>query len=278
MLFLNFIKRIMQKNIKIAVIGGTGKSGKYLVQHLLRQGYAFKMLVRNAEAVPIERPLVGVKSSQVEVRSPLVEVSRPFGQVNSPLNEVDGSVVEVKSSVGEVSSSLASGGGSMVQVIQGDARDDKAVHSLIEGCQAVISTLGQPKGEPPIFSAATENVIRAMTMCGIKRYILTTGLNVDTAFDKKGTQTAMATEWMRANYPLTTADKQRELDLLLQSDIDWTLVRLPLIELTDEVRGISVSLADCPGEKINAGSLADFLVRQLGEEGYVRRAPFIANG
>jgi hypothetical protein len=34
--------------------------------------------------------------------------------------------------------------------------------------------------------------------------------------------------------PYTTADKQRELELLSESDIDWTLVRLPLIELTDK--------------------------------------------
>lgn len=44
----------------------------------------------------------------------------------------------------------------------------------------------------------------------IKRYILTTGLNVDTAMDKKSVKTAFATEWMKKNYPQTTADKRKD--------------------------------------------------------------------
>ncbi len=119
----------MQTNIKIAVIGGTCKSGKYLVQRLLSQALPLKMLVRNPETCQIKSPLV--------------------------------------------------------EIIPGDVRKVETVKSLIEGCQAVISTLGQPKGEEPIFSEATANVIRSMNECGIKRYFLITGLNVDTTLDKK---------------------------------------------------------------------------------------------
>jgi putative NADH-flavin reductase len=211
----------MQNNIKIAVIGGTGKSGKYLVQRLLSQAFHLMILVRNPE--------------RCQIKSPLIEI------------------------------------------IQGDARNFEAVRSLIEGCQAVISTLGQPKGEGPIFSQATAHVIRSMNEYGIKRYILITGLNVDTAFDKKSAKTAFATEWMKNNYPLTTADKQREYELLSESDIDWTLVRLPLIELTEKKSEWKASLEDCPGEKISATDLADFLIGQLFDDGYIRKAPFIAN-
>jgi len=211
----------MQNNIKIAVIGGTGKSGKYLVQQLLSQAFSFKMLVRDP--------------ATCQIKSPLVEI------------------------------------------VQGDARNMESVHSLIEGCQAVISTLGQPKGESPVFSQATTNIIRSMNQCGIKRYILITGLNVDTPLDKKNPKTAFATEWMKNNYPQTTADKQSEFQLLSESDIDWTLVRLPLIELTDNKGEWLTSLEDCPGEKIGATDLADFLIGQLFEEAYIRKAPFIAN-
>jgi putative NADH-flavin reductase len=211
----------MQNNIKIAVIGGTGKSGRYLVQRLLSQAFPLKILVRNPETLQIKSPLI--------------------------------------------------------EIIQGDARNIDAVRSLIKGCQAVISTLGQPKGEGPVFSQATANVIRSMNDCGIKRYILITGLNVDTALDKKNAKTAFATEWMKNNYPQTTADKQRELELLSESNIDWTLVRLPLIELTDKKSEWKASLEDCPGEKISATDLADFLIGQLFEKTYIRKAPFIAN-
>lgn len=211
----------MQDKLKVAVIGGTGKSGKYLVQQLISQGFPFKMLLRDP--------------AKCTIKSPLIEG------------------------------------------IQGDARDYKTVCSLFDGCQAVISTLGQPKGEAPIFSQATTNVLRSMKECGIKRYILTTGLNVDTPFDKKGTKTAFATGWMKTNYPQTTADKQMEWTVLSESDVDWTLVRLPLIELTNKTNRVEVNLEDCPGEKISAIDLANFLIGQLSNDRYLKSSPFIAN-
>jgi hypothetical protein len=33
----------------------------------------------------------------------------------------------------------------------------------------------------------------------------------------------MATEWMYQNYPETTSDKQKEYQLLSESNLDWTL-------------------------------------------------------
>jgi putative NADH-flavin reductase len=211
----------MQNKIKVAVIGGTGKSGKYLVQHLLSQGFHFKMLLRDPEKFSITSPFI--------------------------------------------------------EIIQGDVREYETVHRFIQECQAVISTLGQPKGEPPIFSQATRNVIRAMKECHIQRYILITGLNVDTPFDKKGDKTAFGTEWMKTHYPDTTTDKQTEWSVLSETDIDWTLVRLPLIELTNEPNKAGVSLEDCTGEKITAIDLANFLIGQLSDNRFIKKSPFIAN-
>ena len=206
---------------KIAILGGTGKSGQYLVKELLSLGFHLKLLLRNPETLLIDSPLI--------------------------------------------------------EIVKGDARDPKSVQLLLEGCNAVISTLGQPRGEASIFSAATKNVLSAMERLNIHRYVVTTGLNVDTPSDKKGMKTKMATDWMKENYPKTTLDKQVEYDLLSQSDINWTLVRLPLIELTDEKRIVNASLEDCPSDKVSSADLACFLVEQLSTEAYNRKAPFIAN-
>jgi putative NADH-flavin reductase len=167
----------MKKYI-IAVIGGTGKSGKYLVQQLLEDNYHLKLLLRNPENFKLQNPLI--------------------------------------------------------EIVKGDARDYNSVQNLLKDCKVVISTLGQPAGEESIFSDATGNMIKAMNFYGIKRYIVTTGLNVNTPFDHKNEKVKMATEWMYQNYPKTTADKQKEYELLIASNLNWTLVRLPLINLTDE--------------------------------------------
>ncbi len=213
----------MKTNIKIAVIGGTGKSGQYVVKELVQRGYPFKVLVRNPGHFTLKDPLV--------------------------------------------------------EVVIGNVLDADTVHKLLQGCSAVVSTLGLgiPPGEPDIFTKATANILTAMNELGIRRYIVTTGLNVTTASDHKGPKTQMATDWMYANYPVSTKNKQEEFGMLAESEVDWTMVRLPMIALTDDRPEIRVSLEDCPGDGISASSLAGCIVDQLQETNYIRRAPFIAN-
>ncbi len=81
---------------------------------------------------------------------------------------------------------------SSIEIIKGDARDYTTILSVTENCTAVMSTLGQPKGEPPIFSTASANIIRAMIENQIKRYIVVTGLSIDVPLDRKGLKTALA--------------------------------------------------------------------------------------
>lgn len=109
----------------------------------------------------------------------------------------------------------------------------------------------------------------------ISRYIVTTGLNVDAIGDSKSEETRFATEWMRSNFPISTASKQEEYKMLIESGADWTLVRLPMIEQSDENIKYQVDLKDCAGDKISSSSLAEFLIKQLESEKYYRMAPFI---
>jgi hypothetical protein len=148
---------------------------------------------------------------------------------------------------------------------------------LVEGCDAIISVVGQRPGEPLVASRATQNLLDAMKHFSIKRLISLAGINVDTPSDQKGQETLMATEWMKANYPEIHADRQKSYALLEESPIDWTLVRIPFIEFQETSGELTVNLTDCPSGKINAGSLAAFLIDQLFDESYYRKAPFVAS-
>ncbi|WP_131539572.1 NAD(P)-dependent oxidoreductase [Pedobacter nototheniae] len=213
----------MQHNIKVAVIGGTGKSGKYLVKALIKQGFQIKLLLRNPANF----------------------------QSNHP----------------------------KVEIINGNVNDYKAVSTLVKGCTVLISALGLgiPASETDIFSQATQNIIKALAIEEIERYIVIAGLNVDTPFDEKGPETKIGTEWMYANYPKSTADRQKEYDILSVSNLKWTLIRLPLIIQNDELTEIKVDLKDCPGKQINAANLANFLIEQITDDTYIKFAPFISN-
>jgi putative NADH-flavin reductase len=209
------------KQQKIAVLGGGGRTGKYLVNQLINKRFQLKVLLRHPEDFHIQ-------SLQIEI-------------------------------------------------VKGDATHPENIRQLVEGCEAIINVVGQRPGEPLVACRATQNLLDAMNEFGVKRLISLAGLNVDTPSDKKGKETLMATEWMKANYPEIHADRQKSYALLEKSSLDWTLVRVPFIEFQEASGELAVNLEDCPSGKINAGSLAVFLVDQLFDEKYHREAPFVAS-
>lgn len=212
----------MKNTSKVAVIGGTGKAGRYLVETLLNKGYLLRILVRNP---------------------------KNHNNKNQSL-----------------------------EVVYGDVRNYDTVQTVLEGCSAVLSTLGgSPMSEPTVFSKATTNILRAMSAHRIKRYIVVAGLNVNTPFDNKGPKTQAGTDWMHANFPESTRDRQYEYELLEKSDVDWTLIRLPLIKQTGERSETHSDLTDCKGDGISATDLAFFIIEHISKDDFIRKAPFLFN-
>ena len=209
------------KNIKkVAVLGGGGRTGNYLVNQLLKEGFSVKLLLRDPENFPIQN--------------------------------------------------------NQIEIIKGDALDLESIKSLLKDCQAVLSTIGQRKDEPLVASAATKNILQVMNDYGIERYVLLAGLNIDTPFDKKSTKTQMATDWMKANFPIIQEDRQKAYDLLVESATDWTQVRVPFIEFSELSSEISIDLEDCLGDKISAFDIAAFMIQEMAASKFSRKSPFIS--
>ena len=209
----------MNQNTTVAILGGGGRTGKFLVAKLIDQGYRLKVLLRSPENFELHPS---------------------------------------------------------VEIVKGDAVDPISVHALVRNTQAVISTVGQRKNEPLVAHAATTNILNAMTYNEIRRYVLVGGVNIDTPYDKKSAQTLAATDWMKANFPAMQEDRQKAYKALLESPLDWTLVRVPMIEFTEAGTNLSVNREDCLGTKITAGAIADFLIQQLSDNQFYRQAPFIS--
>lgn len=210
---------------KIAVLGGGGRTGKFVVEKLLSEGFSIKVLLRNTTQF-------------------LVDFAEYLDRI---------------------------------EIVEGNAIDEKSIIELLSGSDAVLSTIGQRKDEPMVCAKATEYILDNMKSANIERYIVVSGFNIDTPDDEKSPQTVEASEWMKTNFPEASADKQQVYQLLSESDINWTMVRLPLIEYHSFPGRIKVSLADIPGEKIGAGDIAAFMVGQLYDTTYLGKAPFIAN-
>lgn len=209
------------KNIsKVAVLGGGGRTGNYLVNQLLKKGFSVKLLLRDPEKFEIQN--------------------------------------------------------SKIEIIKGDALDFESIKVLLKESEAVLSTIGQRKDEPLVASTVTKNVLKAMKEYNINRYVLLAGLNIDTRFDKKSPKTIMATDWMKANFPIIQEDRQKAYVLLEESDVNWTQVRVPFIEFSNDSSEIAVDVEDCLGDKISAFDIAVFMTKEMVESNYSRQSPFIS--
>lgn len=206
---------------KIAVLGGTGKAGKYLIRELISQGYVVKALARDPRKMELSDP--------------------------------------------------------SLSVIQGNAREYECIHRLLSDCDAVISTLGPSRNEPDTCSIAVGHIIKAMQVLNIQRFIEVAGLGIDTPGDKKGILTRSLVAVMKLFASAVIADRQKDYELLGQSNILWTVVRCPMIKLSDVSRKVKTNLMDSPGNHISATDLARFLIDQLNSEMFICKAPFISN-
>ena len=209
------------KKNKIAIIGGSGKVGTFLVNHCIEKNFNIRLLLRNPEKFQVQIP--------------------------------------------------------NVEIVHGDAKDLNSIKMLVAGCRCVINAVGTTKGEKPLHSIVTQNLLTAMSEHGIKRYIVLTGLVIDAEGDKKGFGTRIQSALMRFLFPEIIADKQKDYRMLTDSQLDWTVVRIPYLDVKKADRKTVVSLSDCKGKSIAGGNLADFLIEQIDSKEYVKKAPFLSN-
>jgi putative NADH-flavin reductase len=212
----------MSSKTTIAVLGGSGRTGTFLIKALVDHGYKLKLLVR--------------EPSKIFFRSDDIEV------------------------------------------FKGDALDLQAIKLLLKDCRAVMSTIGQRKDEPLVASQVTKHILEGMELHNVYRYLSLAGLNIDVPSDNKSQQTLMAAKWMKDNFPTIHEDRQHSYSILEQNtSIRWTVVRVPYIEFQEASGNIKVNLEDCPGTKVTAGDIAQFMVRELTDERFIHQAPFIAS-
>lgn len=165
-----------------------------------------------------------------------------------------------------------------VQLVEGDARNEDALFRALEGCSAVISSLGttlSPFKEVTLLSAATRALVAAMDRRKVRRLICITGMG---AGDSAGHGGFVADKLF---FPLLLAkvyqDKDRQEAIVRASNLDWVLVR-PAMLTNKPGLGTMRALTDL--SKVNGGSIpradvAKFAVEQLSNETWLRRAPSI---
>lgn len=163
-----------------------------------------------------------------------------------------------------------------VKVVIGDALNPSEVENAIRGQDAVLSVLG-PKGKPAVMAAeSTKNIVSAMEKHGVKRLVVVSVAGVAVSQDKRGVNVVSALIKLLLRDVFT--DRENQLAVLEASKVDWVAVRVP--RLTDNPPTGSVKAFfgnPSPTMKISRADLADFMLKQLTENQWLRQAPIVRN-
>jgi putative NADH-flavin reductase len=160
---------------------------------------------------------------------------------------------------------------------RGDVLDAEGVERVVAGQDAVLCAIGTGAERTTLREDGTRNIVAAMERTGVSRLLCLSSLGVGES---------------RANLPFFTryvivgiflrhafADHERQEAVVRKSSLDWTIVRPP--HLKDGPRTGSYRHGFPPTDRdirgwISRADVADFMLSQLTDDTYIRRAPGVS--
>jgi putative NADH-flavin reductase len=208
--------------MKLAIFGGTGRTGLLLVRQALEKGYEVSALARTPSKLDIQ---------------------------NDKLT-----------------------------VISGDVTKAEAVARTLTGTEAALSVLG-PADNAPTFtvSRGMAHIVAAMQTQGIRRLIVTAGAGVSDPLDAPGPLNHIMSLLLKLVAKNVLADMSKVVDTVRASDLDWTIVRLPM--LTDDPQTSQPRVGYVGrgmGARIGRAAIAAFMLGQISDTTYLRKSPVIS--
>jgi putative NADH-flavin reductase len=169
--------------------------------------------------------------------------------------------------------------GSHVTVVTGDARDPAATGRVVDGADAVVSAIGGTRpGNLAVLRDGTAAILRAMQVAGVRRLIVIQGFHLPFPGDPGNVGAAAMRVILRLWNRRLSADTYQMAEVLRESDLDWTLIRMPRLTAGRPGAGYRTGqLALGPWSAVTTGQVADFTLACLDTSGFVRQAPMIAS-
>ncbi len=162
-------------------------------------------------------------------------------------------------------------------LFKGEILDYSAVVTAIKGQDAVFCALGAstPLKQDPVIIEGVINIIGSMEQLSVQRFIYLSFLGVKESRENLG----FFVNWIVA--PLlrnVIADHEKKEKIIKQSQLNWTIIRPPRLTngpykgiylFGEQVRPKSLIL------KISRADLADFMLRQLKDNSFIKKAPLV---
>ncbi len=165
-----------------------------------------------------------------------------------------------------------------LRVVRGDVLGAASVDRAVQGHDVVLSALGTPaRGSPSVLPRGIRHILDAMEAHGMRRIVCMSAagaLHEDTGSVLGNAGLGLFRLFLRGLY----LEHGWMLAEIGRTDVAWTVVRPVLLTNGPRTGRYRVALEGIPprGFRISRADVADFMIRQLASEEYVRQMPAIA--
>ena len=168
-----------------------------------------------------------------------------------------------------------------LQVMRGDVFDLSSAEQAVAGQDAVLSTLGVPFSRKPItvFSQGMAHIVQAMNHSGVRRLVCVSSSATGTNHDNGGGfifHTIMQPLILSTFGRTTYADLKRMETLVMNSYLDWTIIRPSGLFETETITNYQVAEEHIKGRFTSRTDLADCMLQQLTTDRYLRKVAAVA--
>lgn len=167
-----------------------------------------------------------------------------------------------------------------VEVVDGNYFDKNKLQKVLEGSEAILSTIG-----PPLFtelSLEDENnyikslafIIEQMDINKQSRWLNISDAGAKMDMEKLPLARKLLRLSLKAESKSTIHIKDRELQLLEQSPLDWTSIRSPRI--MEKAKGrFCVDDTNFSGTVVDLNQLSDFMIAEMTKDKWLKKAPVV---
>lgn len=165
-----------------------------------------------------------------------------------------------------------------VVVVQGDLSDAAAVRAALAGTEAVVSCVGVVKGgDPEVFRAGMQHVVSAMGELGVRRLVAISGAGLQLEGDASGLGRRVIITLLKLFARDVLRGKELEWEVIRESAVDWTLVRVARMVEGPAKGGVKCDLSKVGGSPMVAyADVAGWMVAAIARPTWVRAAPFVS--
>jgi len=168
-----------------------------------------------------------------------------------------------------------------LEVVKGELSDFEKIRNTISGVDAVISTLGPPLKRNydgwPILEAH-QNIIRAMEMEGVKRFITIATPSVKFQLDVPSLLTKMPSIMAKLFFPKAYKEIVLVGESVSNSNLDWTIVRFVAPNNKPKTNKVKVTLGETKiSWSISRADIATYLLSQISDKQHIHSMPIIGS-